>query len=68
MTNKVQPYCSDLRELLGSSSKSLRMMQDSGPRLLNCKLRTTERHTHKIENTCQTCTGHIELTKIHFKF
>lgn len=28
-------------ELTGSSSRSLRMTQDSGPKLLDCRLRTT---------------------------
>lgn len=62
-----QPYCSDLTELLGSSSKSLRTMQDSGPRLLNCRLGTTKtgtQDTHNVDNACQTCTGRIQLNKM----
>lgn len=68
---KVSSYCRDLIELLGSSSRSLRRMQDSGPRLLNCRLRTTETGRQNNDNTQHSHARHAwessKSIKMHFE-
>lgn len=71
-------YCRDLIVLLGSSSRSRRRMQDSGPRLLNWRLKTTEKekkhtqlsqthaHTHALACNPRT-SGTVNRTTIKYK-
>lgn len=54
---------------MGSSSRSLRRMQDAGPRLLNCRLRTTEtgRHDNHNKHSIHMLDEHPKAIKMHLK-